>query len=223
MAGAQHLLNYLNATRLKGKTQGGGSGGLIGFVDRDYAGDKSDHKSRTGCVFTYNGGAILWISANLQVVAQSTCEAEYMAAATATKEEAIKTVGKSDISDRLKHIDVRYHLIKDDVAKKDVKIMYVQSAENSADFLCLCLERCLRKSTTGSRSYCKSKQPYQVVSNKQLALSHLMERGDAERSKSSQPGQCNYYWCRQKGITIVPDAYTRFVCFVSANQRRYSG
>mmetsp|Transcript_27833 Transcript_27833/g.82546 ORF Transcript_27833/g.82546 Transcript_27833/m.82546 type:complete len:103 (-) Transcript_27833:718-1026(-) len=48
---------------------------------------------------------------------------------------AIKTVGKSDISNRLKHIDVRYHLIKDHVAKKDVKIMYVESAENSADFL----------------------------------------------------------------------------------------
>eukprot|EP00955_Chlamydomonas_euryale_P108973 365896-Chlamydomonas_euryale.AAC.5 len=32
----------------------------------------------------------------------------------------IKTVGKSDISIRLKHIDVRCHLIKDHVAKNDV-------------------------------------------------------------------------------------------------------
>eukprot|EP00955_Chlamydomonas_euryale_P114177 366259-Chlamydomonas_euryale.AAC.10 len=39
---------------------------------------------------------------------------------------AIKTVGKSDISNRLKYIDVRYHLIKDHVAKKNIKIIYVE-------------------------------------------------------------------------------------------------
>eukprot|EP00955_Chlamydomonas_euryale_P116512 366422-Chlamydomonas_euryale.AAC.6 len=70
MAGAQHLLKYLYAIRLKALTQG----------------DKSDQKLRTGCVVPYNSGAILWIGASQQVVAQSTCEAEYVAAATATKE-----------------------------------------------------------------------------------------------------------------------------------------
>eukprot|EP00955_Chlamydomonas_euryale_P025153 264906-Chlamydomonas_euryale.AAC.1 len=44
MAGAQHLLKCLNATRLKALAQGGGSGGLIGFIDSDSAGDKSDRK-----------------------------------------------------------------------------------------------------------------------------------------------------------------------------------
>eukprot|EP00955_Chlamydomonas_euryale_P118207 366523-Chlamydomonas_euryale.AAC.12 len=48
---------------------------------------------------------------------------------------AIKTVGKSDISNKLKRIHVRSHMMKDHVAKKDIKIMYVESAESSADFL----------------------------------------------------------------------------------------
>jgi len=78
---AKGVLRYL-----RGKTRLGvvysGSEPLQGFVDADWAG----RRSTTGYVFTCNGGAIAWASKRQSTVATSTAEAEYVAAAMATKE-----------------------------------------------------------------------------------------------------------------------------------------
>ncbi len=59
---------------------------LHGFVDVDYAGDILTRRSTTGYAFIFRGGAISWMS-KLQLTATiSTCEAEYVATATAIKE-----------------------------------------------------------------------------------------------------------------------------------------
>ncbi|KAE8721388.1 hypothetical protein F3Y22_tig00016106pilonHSYRG00031 [Hibiscus syriacus] len=52
----------------------------------DYAGDLDNRRSTTGYVFTLGGGPIYWKSTVQSVVALFTTEAEYMAAAEATKE-----------------------------------------------------------------------------------------------------------------------------------------
>ncbi|KAE8714902.1 hypothetical protein F3Y22_tig00110187pilonHSYRG00229 [Hibiscus syriacus] len=57
-----------------------------GYVDSDYAGDLDNRRSTTGYVFTLGGGPICWKSTVQSVVALSTTEAEYMAAAEAAKE-----------------------------------------------------------------------------------------------------------------------------------------
>jgi hypothetical protein len=71
----------------------------VGFCDADYAGDIGTRRSTIGYVFTLYGGAISWQSKRQQIVAVSTAEVEYMAAA-ATVIEAL-SLGKlmSDLAD----------------------------------------------------------------------------------------------------------------------------
>ena len=56
---------------------------LIGFSDSDFAGDVDAWKSTTGVIFFLGGSPITWQSTKQKVVAQSSCEAEYIAAANA--------------------------------------------------------------------------------------------------------------------------------------------
>ncbi|GJZ57254.1 retrovirus-related pol polyprotein from transposon TNT 1-94 [Tanacetum coccineum] len=57
-----------------------------GYVDSDYACDLDGSKSTTGYVFTLSGGTVSWVSKLQSVVAMSTTEAKYVAAAQASKE-----------------------------------------------------------------------------------------------------------------------------------------
>lgn len=57
------------------------SGDIIGYSDADWENDKRDRKSISGCVFTLNGGAIIWHSKKQRTVALSIVEAEYIALA----------------------------------------------------------------------------------------------------------------------------------------------
>nr|XP_020163059.2 uncharacterized mitochondrial protein AtMg00810-like [Aegilops tauschii subsp. strangulata] len=85
-AAVKQVLRYISGTTgygccyLKGKTP---DPVLIGFSDSDHAGDLDDRKSTTGYVFFLNSGIITWTSQKQKVVALSSCEAEYIAAATA--------------------------------------------------------------------------------------------------------------------------------------------
>ena len=57
-----------------------------GYVDASFDTDPDDSKSQTGYVYILNGGAVSWCSSKQSVVADSTCEAEYIAASEAAKE-----------------------------------------------------------------------------------------------------------------------------------------
>ena len=59
---------------------------LMGYSDSDLAGDVNDRKSTSGLIFFLAGGPIAWQSAKQKVVALSSCEAEYIAAAGAACE-----------------------------------------------------------------------------------------------------------------------------------------
>lgn len=61
---------------------------LEGYSDADWASDQSDRKSTTGYCFslTRDGPVISWKSRKQPIVALSTCEAEYMALASAVQE-----------------------------------------------------------------------------------------------------------------------------------------
>ncbi|GKA61120.1 retrovirus-related pol polyprotein from transposon TNT 1-94 [Tanacetum coccineum] len=56
------------------------------YVDSDYAGDLDESKSTTGYVFTLSSRIVSWVSKLQSFVAMSTTEAEYVAAAQASKE-----------------------------------------------------------------------------------------------------------------------------------------
>jgi len=85
MRAAKGVLRYLCGTTRLGVVYSG-SEPLQGFVDADWAGAIDGRRSTTGFVFTCNGGAIAWASKRQSTVATSTAEAEYVAAAMATKE-----------------------------------------------------------------------------------------------------------------------------------------
>jgi hypothetical protein len=57
---------------------------LMGYSENDYAGDINTRKSTTSVLFFLNRSPISWQSMKQNIVTQSSCEAEYVAAANAT-------------------------------------------------------------------------------------------------------------------------------------------
>ena len=57
-----------------------------GYIDACFQTDKDDFRSQSGFVFCLNGAAVSWKSSKQDTVADSTTEAEYIAASEAAKE-----------------------------------------------------------------------------------------------------------------------------------------
>ena len=67
---------------------GGQEGKLVisGYTDAGFQSDLDDFISQSGFVFCLNGGDVSWRSSNQDIVADSTTEAEYIAASDVAKE-----------------------------------------------------------------------------------------------------------------------------------------
>jgi hypothetical protein len=59
---------------------------LVGYSDSDHAGDVDDRKSTSGIVLFIGSSIITWSSQKQKIVAQSSCEAEYITTATAASQ-----------------------------------------------------------------------------------------------------------------------------------------
>jgi hypothetical protein len=138
---------------------------LQGYSDADYAGDIVDRHSVTGHLYLLNSGVITWSSTKQRCVSTSTTEAEYIALSEASKQgqwirgllrelqrtqyltdtlsvpifsdnQACIALAKDPIShSRTKHIDVRYHYIRQLVAFGKAYIEYKPTGEMLADLL----------------------------------------------------------------------------------------
>lgn len=134
---------------------------LIGYSDADYAGDLDDRHSTSGNVFLMCNGAVNWLSKKQPIVTLSTAEAEYVALSTATQEavwlrKLLKDFGESQDQatmimednqgticiaknpiehSRTKHIDVRYHYIREALHEKIIELNYCPTEEMIADIL----------------------------------------------------------------------------------------
>ena len=129
-------------------------------MDVEYARDLNDRRSTTGYVFTLAGGLICWRSMIQSLVALSTTESEYMAVAEAAKEalwltglvkelviqqggvllhcdsqSAIYLTKNQVYHARTKHIDVRFHRIRELVSSSELLLEKVHTSENAADML----------------------------------------------------------------------------------------
>lgn len=162
--GAKRVLRYLAGTRDHGICFGGrrtNPNRLNGYSDADYAGDPASRRSTSGFLFTLNGGPITWSSRRQPIVALSTMEAEYIAASDACREatwlrlllselgihqdnpttiwcdneSAILLAKNPESHKRSKHIDVRYHHIREQIKKGVVNISYVNTKNQLADIL----------------------------------------------------------------------------------------
>jgi hypothetical protein len=139
---------------------------LLGFSDSDFAGDIQDRKSTTGIVYFLGGNLITWASQKQKIVTLSSCEAEYVAAAAAcqgvwlsrligdllgTKEAPVKLFmdNKSAIAlsknpvhhDRSKHIDTKFHFIRECVEEGKVEVEHVGTTDQLADIFTKALAR----------------------------------------------------------------------------------
>ena len=155
---AKGLLRYVASTREHGIVYGTNPHLVIGYCDADYAGDLDTRRSTTGFVFILHGGAITWLSKRQPTVAASTTEAEYIAAAQATKEalwlrllladlgivvntfqimadnqSALELLKNPVSSMRSKHIDVVYYFARERVARRDVEFSYIRTDDMLAD------------------------------------------------------------------------------------------
>ena len=131
---------------------------LIAYTDADYAGCKIDRKSTSGACQILGEKLVCWASKKQNCVATSTAESEYVAAASCCSQvlwmqTQLKDYGvnltkipilcdsKSAIAitenpvhhSRTKHIDVRYHFIKDHVEKGNIEMYFVPTENQIAD------------------------------------------------------------------------------------------
>ena len=164
----KHVLHYLQGTvdyRLDYR-QGDGVR-LARYTDSDWAGCASDRKNTLGCCFDLGSTVVSLFNRKQKSVALSSSEAEYMEASRASCEaiwlrkmlvglfrqrlrptviycnnqSCIKLTENPVFHDRSKHIEIRYHFIRDYVQKGAVKLEYISTDEQVADILTKSLPR----------------------------------------------------------------------------------
>ncbi|XP_061364382.1 secreted RxLR effector protein 161-like [Gastrolobium bilobum] len=141
---------------------------LMGYSDSDWCGDVDDRKSTVGYVFSMGNTTFTWVSKKEPIVTLSTCEAEYVAASwcichamwlrnllSKLEQEQvgpteIRVDHKSAIElaknpinhERSKHIDVRFHFIRDQVKEGKVERTHITSRDQVGDILSRCQQCC---------------------------------------------------------------------------------
>lgn len=130
------------------------------FSDSDYAGCPVSRRSTSGFVFNLGSGAISWCSQLQKSVVVSTTQAEYVAGAQSVKEmiwikrlissllikcdsvflrmdnrSAIRLVENSEPHKRTKHVDIKYHFIREKYEKGNFDLTYISTEDQVADIL----------------------------------------------------------------------------------------
>jgi hypothetical protein len=131
------------------------------FTDADHAGNKDNSRSTGGYLVCMGNGAVSWSSKLQPIVALSTTEAEYIAAVEAGKElvwmrallselgyaltgpstlhmdnqSAISVAKNPEHHGRMKHLDLRFHWLRDIVDSGVVSPSFTPTKEMPADIL----------------------------------------------------------------------------------------
>ncbi|GJS94905.1 hypothetical protein Tco_0801873 [Tanacetum coccineum] len=92
---------------------------LKGYSNSDYAGCNMNRKSTLGGYQLLGGKLVCWSAKKQHSVAMSSAEAEYVAAAV--------------LHSRTKHIDIRYHFIRDHILKRDIELHFIPTQYQLAD------------------------------------------------------------------------------------------
>ncbi|WVZ75460.1 hypothetical protein U9M48_023510 [Paspalum notatum var. saurae] len=138
---------------------------LRGFSDADHAGCRIDRKSTSGTCQLLGTSLVSWSSRKQTSVSLSTIEAEYIAAARCCSQllwmkatlsdfglrfekipllvdssSAISVAKNPVLHSRTKHIDVRFHFLRDQYEKGDIDLVHVVSENQLADIFTKPLE-----------------------------------------------------------------------------------
>jgi hypothetical protein len=151
----------------KGNEEENGEVVVSAYCDADWGKNKEDRRSTTGYCIYINENLVSWNTKKQTTVALSTAEAELMSVCECVKEvkwiqqlltemnmkvripiivyednQATIKISENDTHhDRTKHIDIKYHFIRDDIKNKLIKLEWVTTDEQVADIL--------TKTTTG--------------------------------------------------------------------------
>jgi hypothetical protein len=159
---ALRVLRYLKATSSLGITLGGrmDSRPLVAFSDANWASKSPDDaRSTSGWLLKIGSGPVCWASKKQSVTALSSTESEYIAAALAAREivwlrdllvgigispsrattlycdnRAAKSLAEApSVGSRSKHINTRFHYLRECVADHTIAIEWLPSEQQPAD------------------------------------------------------------------------------------------
>ena len=132
---------------------------FVGYSDSDFGGDSDDRRSTSGYIFQIGGAGISWRSKKQTCVALSTAEAEYIALSHATQEAVWLRQLASDLrcntkqptviyednqaaicmaknpNSRSKHIEIKYHYVREKVQNDIIELKYCRTEEMIADIM----------------------------------------------------------------------------------------
>jgi len=128
------------------------------FVDADFAGDLDTRKSTSGFLFMIGSTPTSWYSKLQKSVSTSTAESEYYSISECAKHSlwyinilnelnikinyitirvdnkaAIYNCQNHSINPRSKHIDIKYHHVRELIKENKIKLKYIKSEDNLAD------------------------------------------------------------------------------------------
>ncbi|KAJ9561546.1 hypothetical protein OSB04_006706 [Centaurea solstitialis] len=159
----KNILKYLRRTKDMFLVFGGSEDeiSVIGYSDASFQTDRDYFRSQSGYVFTLNGRAISWKSSKQDTIADSTTEAEYIAASDVAKEAVWLRNFLSDLRviasvsrpidifcdnsgavaqakeprehHKSRHVLRKYHLIREIIGRGDVRICKIPTEDNVAD------------------------------------------------------------------------------------------
>lgn len=164
----KHILRYIKGTIKYGLVyRKGGDRKLVGFSDSSNGMDLDDRKGTTGTIFYFSGKPITWSSQKQHTVSLSSCEVEFIAATMAAcqalwlrsllkeltgwKQERVKLYVDNSAAialmqnpvfhGRSKHIDTKYHFIRECIERDQIEVEHIRGEEQRADPLTKALPR----------------------------------------------------------------------------------
>ena len=165
----KHLFRYLKGTMDYQLVYAPSPSGELfeSYTDADHAGNPDNGKSTSGYLLKMGTGAISWSSKLQTIVALSTTEAEFVAGVHAGKEvvwfrqflgelgyrfdspsilridnqSAISVAKNPEHHGRMKHLDLRFFWLRDEVAGGTLSPLFIPTADMAADLLTKPLER----------------------------------------------------------------------------------
>jgi hypothetical protein len=141
------------------RTPSGSTLQLVGYCDASFASDVNTRRSVTGYTFLLSGCCVTWFAGRQASVSLSTTEAEYVALSDGCKEAVwlrrlLSEIGQPQLKptplmednqaciaiaenprdhSRTKHIDLKFHHIRERIADGEVSVEYVPTADQIAD------------------------------------------------------------------------------------------
>ncbi|GJR85608.1 ribonuclease H-like domain, reverse transcriptase, RNA-dependent DNA polymerase [Tanacetum coccineum] len=162
MKAIRQVLRYVKGTKDYGITYKHNEGNKIhGFSDSSYGVNTQEGKGTTGIIFYYGESPISWSTQKQATVSLSSCKSKFIAATAATtqalwlkrllsklthsqeekvtimvdKKYAIALMKNPVFHGRSKHIDMKYHFIRECVKREDIQVEFVSGEYQKVDIL----------------------------------------------------------------------------------------